>query len=79
MVRVGLVGFGMAGQAFHAPVIRGVQGMELACILERRGTKAKEKYPEVRVARTLEELLADKKIQLCVIATPNDSHFQLSG
>ncbi len=37
MVRVGLIGFGMAGQAFHAPVIRGVPGMELACILERQG------------------------------------------
>ena len=35
MVRVGLIGFGLAGQAFHAPVIRGVRGMELACILER--------------------------------------------
>ena len=78
MVRVGLIGFGMAGQAFHAPVIRGVQGMELACILERRGTRAKEKYPEVRVARTLDELLAGKTIQLCVIATPNDSHFELA-
>jgi len=76
MVRVGLIGFGLAGQAFHAPVIRGVRGMELACILERRGTRAREKYPEVRVARTLEELLADKEIQLCVIATPNDSHFE---
>jgi scyllo-inositol 2-dehydrogenase (NADP+) len=78
MVRVGLVGFGMAGQAFHAPVIRGVAGMELACILERRGTRAQERYPEVRVARTLDELLADKEIQLCVIATPNDSHFALA-
>ena len=78
MVRVGLVGFGMAGQAFHAPVIRGVAGMELACILERRGTRAEERYPEVRVARTLDELLADKEIQLCVIATPNDSHFALA-
>ena len=78
MVRVGLIGFGIAGQAFHAPVIRGVEGMELACILERRDTRAKEKYPEVRVTRTLEELLADKKIQLCVIATPNDSHFELA-
>jgi scyllo-inositol 2-dehydrogenase (NADP+) len=78
MVRVGLIGFGMAGQAFHAPVIRGVARMELACILERRGTRAQEKYPEVRVARTLEELLADKQIQLCVIATPNDSHFELA-
>jgi predicted dehydrogenase len=68
----------MAGQAFHAPVIRGVPGMELACILERRGTRAQEKYPEVRVARTLDQLLADKEIQLCVIATPNDSHFALA-
>jgi scyllo-inositol 2-dehydrogenase (NADP+) len=76
MVRVGLIGFGLAGQAFHAPVIRGVPGMELACILERRGTRAREKYPEVRVARTLEELLADNEIQLCVVATPNDSHFE---
>jgi scyllo-inositol 2-dehydrogenase (NADP+) len=78
MVRVGLIGFGLAGQAFHAPVIRGVKGMELACILERRGTRAQERYPQVRVARTVEELLADKQIQLCVIATPNDSHFELA-
>lgn len=78
MVRVGLIGFGLAGQAFHAPVIRAVPGMELACILERRGTRAQEKYPDVRLARTLEELLADKEIQLCVIATPNDSHFELA-
>src|SRR6202522_3039961 len=76
MVRVGLIGFGMAGEAFHAPVINGVPGMELACILERRGNNAKEKYPDVRIARTLDELLADKEIQLCVIATPNDSHYE---
>src|ERR1700733_7720812 len=76
MVRAGLIGFGLAGQAFHAPVIRGVRGMELACILERRGTKAREKYPDVRVARTLDELLEDKNIQLCVVATPNDSHYE---
>jgi scyllo-inositol 2-dehydrogenase (NADP+) len=78
MVRVGLIGFGLAGQAFHAPVISAVPGMELACILERRGTRAREKYPEVRVARSIEELLSDRGIQLCVVATPNDSHFELA-
>src|SRR6202451_4021936 len=78
MVRVGLIGFGLAGQAFHAPVIAAVEGMELACILERRGGLAQEKYPKVKVARTLEELLEDKEIQLCVVATPNDSHFELA-
>jgi scyllo-inositol 2-dehydrogenase (NADP+) len=78
MVRVGLIGFGLAGQAFHAPVIRGVQGMELACILERRGSRSREKYPDVRLARTIDEMLSDDSIQLCVIATPNDSHFELA-
>jgi scyllo-inositol 2-dehydrogenase (NADP+) len=75
MVRVGLIGFGLAGQAFHAPVIVGVPGMELACILERHGSRARERYPKVRVARTLDELLSDRTIGLCVVATPNDSHF----
>jgi scyllo-inositol 2-dehydrogenase (NADP+) len=75
MVRVGLIGFGLAGQAFHAPVIRGVLGMELACVLERHTSQAKEKYPDVRLARTLDEMLSDKTISLCVVATPNDSHF----
>lgn len=75
MVRVGLIGFGLAGQAFHAPVIRGVRGMELACILERHTNNAKARYPEVRVARTLDQMLSDKSISLIVVATPNDSHF----
>jgi len=75
MIRVGLIGFGLAGQAFHAPMIRGVEGMELACVLERHTNHAKQRYPEVRVARTLEDMLSDKNINLCVVATPNDSHY----
>src|SRR5712671_3925658 len=78
MVRVGLIGYGLAGQAFHAPVIRGVAGMELACIVERSGSKARERYPDVRVVRGVDELLSDQTIRLCVVATPNDSHFKLT-
>ena len=78
MVRVGVLGFGLAGQVFHAPMIRAVPGLELACILERHGSLAREKYPEVRVARTLEELLADETIRLCVIGTPHNTHFDLA-
>ena len=74
MVRVGLIGFGLAGQAFHAPMIRGVEGMELACVLERHTNNAKARYPEVRIARNLDELLSDKSINLVVVATPNDTH-----
>lgn len=78
MVRVGLIGFGMAAKAFHAPVIRGVAGTELAAVLQRNGDEAKQKYPHVRVVRTLDEMLSDATINLCVIATSNDSHYSLA-
>jgi scyllo-inositol 2-dehydrogenase (NADP+) len=78
MIDVGLIGFGLAGSSFHAPVIRAVPGLRLAAILERSGSEAAAKYPDVRIVRTLDELLAIKEIRLVVIATPNDSHFSLA-
>lgn len=75
MVRVGLIGFGLAGQAFHAPMIRGVEGMELACVLERHTNNAKARYSNVRIARTLDEMLSDRSINVIVVATPNDTHY----
>src|SRR6266496_1755349 len=79
MVRVGLIGFGLAGQAFHAPIIRGIPGMELGCILERRSNNAKARHPEVRIARTLDEMLSDKTLGLIAVATPNDTHFSYAN
>jgi len=78
MLKVGLIGFGLAGQAFHAPVIRATPGLELACILERHGSLAREKFQGIRVVRTLDDLLDDREIQLCVVATPNTTHFELA-
>jgi scyllo-inositol 2-dehydrogenase (NADP+) len=78
MIEVGLIGYGLAGRAFHAPVIRAVPGVHLAAILQRTGNEAAEKYPDVRVVRSLEELLAIREIRLVVIATPNDTHASLA-
>ncbi len=78
MIEVGLVGYGLAGRAFHAPVIRAVPGMHLAAILQRTGNEAAEKYPGVRMVRSLEELLAIREIRLVVIATPNDTHYSFA-
>jgi scyllo-inositol 2-dehydrogenase (NADP+) len=77
-INVGLIGFGFAGRTFHAPVIRAVSGLRLAAILQRKGDDAAKAYPDVRIARTVEELLASDSIQLVVIATPNPSHFDLA-
>ncbi len=78
MIVVGLVGFGLAGRAFHAPVIRAVPGLHLAAIVQRNGTEAAEKYPDVRIARSLDELLSMAEIHLVVIATPNETHYSFA-
>jgi predicted dehydrogenase len=78
MIEVGLVGFGLAGRAFHAPVIRAVPGLHLAAIVQRSGTEGAEKYPDVRIVRNLDELLSIAEIRLVVIATPNDTHFAIA-
>jgi predicted dehydrogenase len=73
MIKVGVVGFGLAGKVFHAPFIRMVDGLELTAIVRRSG-EADPKYPGVRFVRSVEELLAIEDIELVVVATPNDLH-----
>src|ERR1043166_457028 len=74
MISVGLIGFGLAGRAFHAQVISRTPGLRLAAILQRTGDEAANAYPEAKIVRTLDELLALPDIRLIVIATPNETH-----
>ncbi len=76
MIRVGLVGFGLAGRVFHAPLISSVEGLELAAVVERHSDHAAQRYPGIVTYRSLEELLGDSSIDLVVVATPNANHFE---
>jgi scyllo-inositol 2-dehydrogenase (NADP+) len=78
MIRVGLVGFGLAGRVFHAPIISSVEGLELAAVFERTSDHAEKLYPGIKVCRTLDELLADSSIKLVVVASPNATHFDIA-
>jgi predicted dehydrogenase len=78
MIDVGLIGFGLAGRSFHAPVIHAVPGLRLAAIVQRNGNEAASLYPDARIVRSVEELLQISDIQLIVIATPNDMHSRIA-
>jgi scyllo-inositol 2-dehydrogenase (NADP+) len=78
MIEVGLIGFGLAGRCFHAPVIRAISGLRLTAILQRTGDSAAQLYPDMRVVRTVDELLSIDSLSLIVIATPNQTHFPLA-
>ncbi len=78
MIEVGLIGFGLAGKFFHAQVIHAVPGLRIAAVLQRKGDQATQIYPQARVVRSLEELLAIPSIRLIVIASPNQTHFHFA-
>jgi scyllo-inositol 2-dehydrogenase (NADP+) len=77
--RVGLIGYGLAGSVFHAPLIDATEGLELATVVTRnleRADEARRRYPDVEVAAGAEAVL--ERHDLVVVATPNDSHDELA-
>lgn len=78
-LRVGLIGFGMGGRIFHAPLISHVKGLHLSMIRETRPENIElinQRYPDVRVVADAKEILSASDIDLVVVATPNRFHFE---
>ena len=78
MIRTGLIGYGLGGMAFHAPLIDAVPELELAAIVTSRPGPVRDRYPDVQVVPDAATLLADPAIELVVVSTPNDTHFALA-
>lgn len=76
-IRVGLAGFGMSGQIFHAPFIRADRRFELKKVYERTSAKSKQEYPDIELVRSFEELLTGD-IDLVVVSTPNQYHVPMA-
>ena len=77
MIRTGVIGYGLGGMAFHAPLVDAVPELELAAVATSRADQVHERYPAMAVTNA-ETLIADPSIQLIVISTQNDSHFPLA-
>jgi predicted dehydrogenase len=77
-ISVGLIGYGMAGRTFHAPVIQSVPHLRLKKVVSRHTNEASQRYPWVEVVPDAAALLQDEEITLVVIATPNSYHFDLA-
>ncbi len=80
-VRAAVIGYGLAGSAFHAPLISSTENMEVAAIVTRskeRQAEAQRDYPAAVVYNSADELWRHRKeYDLAVVATPNDSHMDL--
>jgi scyllo-inositol 2-dehydrogenase (NADP+) len=82
VVRVALIGYGLAGSVFHAPLIAYTPGMEVTAIVSRdpsRQATAKADFPEADIIGDAAQLWRQAdKYDLVVIATPNSTHAPLA-
>jgi scyllo-inositol 2-dehydrogenase (NADP+) len=80
-IRAGLVGYGVGGAVFHAPLIRAVRALELAAVVTSRAERAEQVRKDIPGARALssvDELLADRTIGLVVVASPSGTHYEVA-
>ncbi len=77
-IQTALCSFGMSGSLFHAPFLEVNPKYNLYGALERTKNQSVEKYPQIKIFRTLESLLADDTIELVIVNTPNITHFDLT-
>jgi predicted dehydrogenase len=77
LIRVGLIGYGYAGRTFHAPLVRSVNGLELAAVASQWSDEVRSQLGNVEVCDAA-ALILDPEIDLIIIACPNVVHFGLA-
>jgi scyllo-inositol 2-dehydrogenase (NADP+) len=77
-VGTGLIGYGLAGSVFHAPLILAEPRLRLHAVASSRGEQIGRELPGVRAVADSAALIADPAVELVVIASPNASHAPLA-
>lgn len=80
-VRVALIGYGLAGSVFHAPLISTTPGMSVAAIVTSspaRQQQARQDFPAAEIITKADALWSQAaRYDLVVVAAPNRAHVPL--
>jgi scyllo-inositol 2-dehydrogenase (NADP+) len=76
VIKAGLLAYGMSGKVFHAPFLQAHSGFNLKAVVERNHKNAINDYPAITSYNSVDELLNDEEIELAVINTPNNLHYE---
>ncbi len=77
-IKTALLSYGMSGEIFHAPLLAVDPGFALTSVVQRNSDKAKQRYPNLKIARHANEVIEDPSIELVIVNTPNESHHQFA-
>jgi len=80
-LHVTIVGYGVAGSVFHAPLVASTPGMQVAAIVTsnpERQERARRDFPSAVILPTVEDIWRNPShYDLVVVATPNRLHVPL--
>jgi scyllo-inositol 2-dehydrogenase (NADP+) len=81
-VRVALIGYGLGGRLFHAPIIASVPGLRLAAVVTRdpaRRESALADHPGVQLLDSIGDVCRrSEEYDLAVVTTPNRTHVEVA-
>ena len=78
-INTAILSYGMSGEIFHAPLINTHPGFNLCKVMERSKDRAQQRYPDISIVRSVDEILGDDAIELVVVNTPQESHYDLTS
>ncbi|MBJ6110507.1 Gfo/Idh/MocA family oxidoreductase [Hymenobacter sp. BT523] len=78
-IRTALLAYGMSGKLFQAPFLSAHAGFDLVGVAERTEQRMHRDYPGIRSYPSVAELLADPSLELVVVNTPSNTHFDLAS
>jgi len=80
---VAIIGYGLAGRFFHAPLVAATDGLAVASVVtsspERRGLVARERPGALILTRPADLWERAEEHDLVILATPNDTHAPLAA
>ena len=77
-LRVGILGYGIGGSVFHAPLVAATPGLTPAVIVtSSRAEQARKDHPGAEVVPDADALFA-RPLDLVVVSTPNRTHVPLA-
>lgn len=81
-IRTAIIGYGLAGAVFHAPLIATTPGMRVSSIVTSNGERqaaARRAFPDAAILPSSDDLWRrGGELDLVVVASPNSSHVPLA-
>ncbi len=80
-VNTAIIGFGLSGSVFHAPIISSTEGFHLKTIYTanpERQSRVRALYPDAAAVSDVNEIFKDDSIQLVVVTSLNAHHYELA-